>query len=264
MAERVQKILSQWGIASRRKAEKMIAAGRIKINGQTAILGDRVDLATDILHVDGQQVRAAQRPQLAYLLLNKPTGVVSTCNDPQKRPTVIDLLPDNLARGRGIHPVGRLDFASSGALILTNDGELTLGLTHPRYHLPKTYLVQLNRAPRQQDLARWRQGIRLDGRKTLPAQVSLTPEDPSKRTLTIVLTEGRNRQIRRVAQQLGYRVETLHRLAIGSISLDLAGDSQLSAGQHRYLTPAEINFLQNSFELRAIAATARLGGAVNE
>ena len=264
MAERIQKILSQWGIASRRKAEKMIVAGRIKINGHTATLGDRVDLATDILYVDGQQIKPTHRPQLIYLLLHKPKGVVSTCKDPQKRSTVIDLLPSNISRGTGIHPVGRLDFASSGALILTNDGELTLGLTHPRYHLPKTYLVKLNRSPTQKDLAHWRKGVILDGKKTLPARVNVARSDSTGQTLKIVLTEGRNRQIRRVAAQLGYEVKMLHRLAIGSISLDLADSSQLAVGKHRSLTSTEINFLKNSFNLKSIKATARTRSAVNE
>lgn len=263
MAERVQKILSQWGIASRRKAEKMIVAGRIKINGHTATLGDRVDLATDVLHVDGKQIQQAHRPELIYLLLHKPVGVVSTCDDPQNRSTVIDLLPSNISQKTGIHPVGRLDFASSGALILTNDGELTLGLTHPRYHLPKTYLVKLNRSPSQKDLARWRNGVILDGKKTLPANIKLARSDLTGQTLKIVLTEGRNRQIRRVAKQLGYQVETLHRLAIGSISLNLVDGSQLAAGKHRYLTSTEINFLKNSF-IKSIKATAQPGRAVNE
>ena len=263
MTERVQKILSQWGIASRRKAEKMIVAGRVKINGQTATLGDRVNLATDILHVDGQQIQQAHRPKLLYVLLHKPVGVVSTCDDPQKRSTVIDLLPNNMSQGTGIHPVGRLDFASSGALILTNDGELTLGLTHPRYHLSKTYLVKLNRAPTDKDLACWRKGIILDGKKTLPAKVKLIKTDLTGQTLKIVLTEGRNRQIRRVAKQLGYRVEVLHRQAIGSISLDIT-DGQLAVGQHRSLTSTEINFLKSSFNFKSIKATAQPRSAVNE
>ena len=264
MAERVQKILSQWGIASRRKAEKMIVEGRIKINGQTATLGDRVDIATDILHVDGKQIQQFHRPQLLYLLLHKPVGVVSTCDDPQKRSTVIDLLPSNISQGTGIHPVGRLDFASSGALILTNDGELTLGLTHPRYHLPKTYLVKLNRSASQKDLACWRNGVILDGKKTLPASVKLARSDSTGQTLKIVLTEGRNRQIRRVAEQLGYQVEMLHRSAIGSISLNLVNGSQLAVGKHRYLTSTEINFLKNSFNLKSIKATAQPRSAVDE
>jgi pseudouridine synthase len=247
MAERVQKVLSQWGIASRRKAEKMILAGRVNLNGQIAKLGDRVDLTQDILQVDGKAVQQNHRPQLLYLLLHKPVGVVSTCEDPQKRSTVIDLLPEDLRQGTGIHPVGRLDFASSGALILTNDGELTLGLTHPRYHLPKTYLVKLNHSPSRKDLTSWRSGVILEQKKTLPAKIKLVPSDQTGRTLEIVLTEGRNRQIRRVAQQLGYEVNELHRVAIGSITLNTANGLNIPPGHYRHLTSTEINFLQASF-----------------
>ncbi|NJR45092.1 MAG: rRNA pseudouridine synthase [Hyellaceae cyanobacterium CSU_1_1] len=249
MAERVQKVLSQWGIASRRKAEKMIVAGRVSINNQIAKLGDRVDLTQDSLQVDGKEVRQTHRPQLLYLLLHKPVGVVSTCDDPQKRTTVIDLLPKELSQGSGIHPVGRLDFASSGALILTNDGELTLGLTHPRYHLPKTYLVKLNRSLSRKDLTYWRSGIVLDHQKTLPAKINFAESDPTGKTLEIVLTEGRNRQIRRVAQQLGYEVTELHRVAIGSITLNISHGSKLSPSKYRHLQKTELNFLRDSFNL---------------
>lgn len=262
MAERIQKVLSQWGVASRRKAEKMIVAGRVSLNGQPAKLGDRVDLTQDILQVDGKQVQSAHRPQLVYLLLNKPVGVVSTCNDPQKRPTVIDLLESDLKTGKGIHPVGRLDFASSGALILTNDGELTLGLTHPRYHLPKTYVVQLNRSPRKKDLTYWREGVILDDKKTLPATINLAQSDPTGKTLEIVLMEGRNRQIRRVAQQLGYRVIELHRVAIGELTLSTKPGLQLNPGKYRHLKPTEINFLKKSFNLNSIQKTAQSKNAV--
>ena len=250
MGERVQKILSQWGIASRRKAEKMILAGRITINGQIAKLGDRVDLSQDVLHVDGREVRANHRPELLYLLLHKPVNTVSTCKDPQQRQTVIDLLPSSLSANTGIHPVGRLDFASSGALILTNDGKLTLGLTHPRYHLPKTYLVELNRSPTKKDLTCWREGVILDQKKTLPAQIKLVPSDRTGKTLEIILTEGRNRQIRRIARQLGYRVSKLHRQAIGNLTLNIA------AGQYRHLTVSEINFLTKSYNRQSIKTTA--------
>jgi pseudouridine synthase len=248
MAERVQKVLSQWGIASRRKAEKMIVAGRVSINSQIAKLGDRVDLTQDILQVDGKEVRQAHRPQLLYLLLHKPVGVVCTCDDPQKRTTAIDLLPKELSQGSGIHPVGRLDFASSGALILTNDGELTLGLTHPRYHLPKTYLVKLNCSLRRKDLTYWRSGVILDQKKTLPAKINLAKSDPTGKTLEIVLTEGRNRQIRRVAQQLGYEVTELHRVAIGSITLNISHGLKLLPSEYRHLNRTEIKFLKDSFD----------------
>ena len=247
MPERVQKVLSQWGIASRRKAEKMILEGRIQINGKTANLGDKADLAVDTLHVDGKIIQASDRPQFIYLLLNKPTGVVSTCSDPQNRSTVIDLLSQDLKQGTGIHPVGRLDFASSGALILTNDGKLTLSLTHPRYHLPKTYHVELDCSPKRKDLVMWRKGVMLEGKKTLPAKVELIKSDTSKKTISIVLTEGRNRQIRRVAEKLGYRVKKLHRVAIGSISLNSLGKNTLSQGKYRHLQKTEIDFLKNSF-----------------
>ena len=255
MSERVQKVLSQWGIASRRKAEKMIIAGRIQINGQTVKLGDKVDLTTDVLLVDGKVVKTSHRPKQVYLLLNKPVGVVSTCKDPQNRSTVIELLPKNLSQGTGIHPVGRLDYASSGALILTNDGELTLGLTHPRYHLPKTYLVELNRSPLTKDLEHWRNGIVLDGSKTLPAEVNIIESDLTRKTLEIVLTEGKNRQIRRVAQQLGYEVKKLHRKAIGSINLDLAAQGELPAGKYRHLRSTEVNFLKHSFNSKLLNLT---------
>ena len=247
MSERVQKVLSQWGIASRRKAEKMILEGRIQINGQTANLGDKADLTVDILHVDGKQIEVSERPEFIYLLLNKPPGVISTCHDPQNRPTVIDLLSKDLKQGSGIHPVGRLDFASSGALILTNDGKLTLNLTHPRYHLPKTYHVELNRSPTKNDLAKWRKGMMLDGRKTLPAKVRLIKSDRSNRNIEVILMEGRNRQIRRVAEKLGYQVKRLHRVAIGPIALNSSGQNRLALGKYRHLEATEIYFLKNSF-----------------
>ena len=250
MSERVQKVLSQWGIASRRKAEKMILAERVKLNGQTVKLGDKVDLAVDLLEVDGKVIKLDHRPQKIYLLLNKPVGVVSSCHDPQQRTTVLDLLPAHLKTGQGIHPVGRLDFASSGALLLTNDGDLTLGLTHPRYHLPKTYHVWLNERPTAKDLLHWRRGIVLDGQKTLPAKVNIVAQRGQQTLLEIILTEGRNRQIRRIANQLGFKVLQLHRLAIGSITLNSKKNSKnstLSSGSYRHLTIAETKLLKSYF-----------------
>ena len=256
MSERIQKILSQWGIASRRKAEQMIVMGRVRLNGQTAKLGDKVDLAVDKLEIDGKIIQLTNRPSLVYLLLNKPTGVVSTCYDPQKRPIVLDLLPDKLKQGQGIHPVGRLDFASSGALLLTNDGELTLNLTHPRYHLPKTYLVWLNGTPSKGDLACWRKGVLLDNRRTLPAKVRILKHQHQKALLEIIITEGRNRQIRRIAEKLGFKVLELHRIAIGNISLNTCETSELAPGSYRYLTTKEIEFLKNFNSTFKLAAQA--------
>lgn len=249
MPERVQKILSQWGIASRRQAEQMILTGRVKLNGSVVQLGQRADPDLDRLEVDGRAISRANRPAPIYLLLNKPAGVVSTCRDPGDRRTVLDLLPPKLRQGQGIHPVGRLDADSTGALLLTNDGELTLSLIHPRYHLPKTYQVWLAGHPTESDLQRWREGVFLLGKKTLPAQVTAIERQPDKTLLRVILTEGRNRQIRRIAEQLGFRVLRLHRTAIGSIQLDPPHIPMLPSGHYRYLTESEIHFLKNSVNL---------------
>jgi 23S rRNA pseudouridine2605 synthase len=244
MAQRIQKILSQWGIASRRQAEQMILDGRVSLNGNTVHLGDKADVMSDRLEVDGVEVKPSHRPQLVYILLNKPAGVVSTCSDPQNRPTVLDLLPAKLKEGQGIHPVGRLDANSTGALLLTNDGELTLNLTHPRYHLPKTYQVLLNGNPSESVLQKWRQGVILLGKQTLPAKINVIDRRQQQTLLEIVLREGRNRQIRRVAKQLGFEVIELHRVAIGSIQLQSSGQPKLPLGRYRLLTDSEIRYLK--------------------
>lgn len=250
MQERVQKILSEWGIASRRGAEAMISAGRVQCNGTVVKLGQKADPQNDAIAVDGKLIQPANRPKLVYILLYKPAGVVSTCNDPQGRTTVMDLLPP-LHKGQGIHPVGRLDVDSTGALLLTNDGKLTLGLTHPRHSIPKTYHVWVEGHPPESVLELWRQGVILEGRKTRPAQVQLLQRG-SQTLLEIMLKEGRNRQIRRVAQQLGYPVIQLHRTAIGLISLQLPGSTLLPKGHYRYLKDFELHFLQEQINLNAL------------
>ncbi len=250
MDERVQKVLSQWGIASRRQAEQMIQEGRVRLNGVVAQLGQRANPATDRLEVDGVVVHSNHRPNLIYLLLNKPAGVVSTCTDPWGRTTVIDLLPAELAAGQGLHPVGRLDADSTGALLITNDGDLTYLLTHPRHHVPKTYEVWVAGHPSESKLEQWRRGILLDGRKTLPAQVTVLDRSANHQTqLQIVLTEGRKRQIRRVAEQLGHPVLHLHRTAIGPIRLQAPGKMTLPSGNYRLLNNREIGFLKAQIDL---------------
>lgn len=248
MGVRLQKIISQWGIASRRQAEEMIKLERVRVNGVLAHLGQKVNPQTDTITVDGKTVSAQERPVSTYLLINKPTGVVSTCYDPQARPTVLDLLPEDLRSGRGIHPVGRLDANSTGALILTNDGDLTFRLTHPRHNIPKTYRVLVKGHPPEETLQKWREGVFLENRKTRAAQVQLIEKIAGKSCLEIVLKEGRNRQIRRVAQKLGYPVIGLHRTAIGSIQLQLPKKKYLSEGSFRYLTEDEILYLQKQLK----------------
>jgi pseudouridine synthase len=241
MNERVQKVLSQWGIASRRRAETMILEGKVRINGIPVTLGQRVDLNSDRLEVNGKILEGSLRPTLLYILLNKPAGVVSTCSDPQNRSTVLELLPPELQQGKGLHPVGRLDIASTGALLLTNDGDLTLALTHPRYHLPKKYRVWVDGYPPKDVVREWRDGVILDGKRTLPAEVRIIDRQQEKTLLEIVLREGKNRQIRRIAEQLGYPVLSLHRSSIGSIELEA-----LSGGAYRLLNDFEINFLKQA------------------
>jgi pseudouridine synthase len=243
MAARLQKILSQWGIASRRRAEQLILTGRVRVNGEVAKLGQTAEPTTDRIEVDGKLIALQSRPEHVYLLLNKPVGVVSTCYDPQGRPTVLALLPPQLREDEGIHPVGRLDIDSSGALLLTNDGDLTFRLTHPRHSISKTYAVWVQGRPSAATLAAWRNGIDLDGRYTLPAQVDVVKQQTDRTLLKIVLTEGRNRQIRRSAERLTHPVLHLHRTCIGNISID--GDVPQQIGTYRHLQPAELHGLQS-------------------
>ena len=243
MTARLQKILSPWGIASRRRAEQLILAGRVRVNGAVATLGQTAETTTDRIEVDGKLITVQGRPEPVYLLLNKPVGVVSTCSDPQGRPTVLELLPPQLRECEGIHPVGRLDIESSGALLLTNDGELTFQLTHPRHSISKTYLVWVRGQTSNSVLDAWRNGIDLDGKYTLPAQVTTLKYQDDHTLLEVVLTEGRNRQIRRVATQLGHPVADLHRIRIGEISIE--GDRFLASGSHRELRLIELQSLQS-------------------
>lgn len=248
MSERIQKILSQWGVASRRHAEELILQGRVRLNGIVVKLGDKADPSRDRLEVDGKRIEPLDRPKFVYLLLNKPNDVISTCQDQAQRKTVLDLLPPHLREGKGIHPVGRLDRHSTGALLLTNDGELTLRLTHPRYHLPKTYDVWVSGHPTEKQLDQWEQGILLDDKKTLPAKIEIVDYDRTRTCLEITLTEGRNRQIRRIAEEFGFEVLKLHRRAIGDIKLNSPQD-RLVSGQYRSLKPAEISFLKRHVKL---------------
>lgn len=245
MEERLQKIMAQWGIASRRRAEEMILAGRVRLNGQVVSLGQKANPTQDMIEVDGVPIHPRHRPHSIYLLLHKPAGVVCTCVEQKGRVKVLDLLPPDLQVGQGIHPVGRLDAASTGALLLTNNGELTFHLTHPRHCVPKTYQVWVAGDPPESILQKWRQGVILSGRETLPAQVRVLERQGSLTHLEVVLSEGRNRQIRRVAEQLGYPVVRLHRLAIGPIQLNPPSGPSLAAGEYRSLTPQELNLLQN-------------------
>ncbi len=252
MEERLQKIIAKQGIASRRHAEQMILAGRVYLNGQLATLGQKADLAQDQITVDGAELKRSHQPKHLFLLLHKPVQVVTTCNDPQGRRTVIDLLP--LAyRNLGLHPVGRLDAETTGALLLTNDGDLTHALTHPRHHIAKTYRVTVAGQPSPQVLQQWRSGVVLEGRDTLPAQVRIlksVPVSSGTTMLEVILWEGRNRQIRKVAKILGHPVLQLHRAKIGPLSLRDSRGHLLPAGQHRPLSASEIRSLRHIIKIK--------------
>jgi pseudouridine synthase len=240
MAARLQKVLAQRGVASRRQAEDMIRAGRVTVNGQPAQIGTTVDPDWDEIAIDRQPL--ALKPQQQYLLLHKPVGVVCTCADPQGRRTVLDLLPEEWHQGQGLHPIGRLDVDSTGAILITNDGDLTFRLTHPSHGIPKTYSVWVAGHPSAATLEQWRSGIDLEGRPTLPAQVKILSRDRQNSRLQVVLREGRNRQIRKVAELLGHPVLALERTAIGEISLQTPGHF-LRRGHYRPLSAQEQSWL---------------------
>lgn len=235
--ERLQKLIAAAGVCSRRHAEELLRNGRVSVNQRMAQLGDRADPNTDRIAIDGQPLRAKDPPRL--LLLNKPKGIISSCHDPKGRPIVLDLVPGELRRG--LHPVGRLDADSRGALLLTNQGQLTLQLTHPRYSHTKTYRVWVEGRPSAMTLQRWRQGVELDQQRTQPAGVDILRHQDGHTLLEVVLREGRNRQIRRVAELLGHPVLDLQRIAIATVTL-----GSLPEGRWRELNAREWNALTSS------------------
>ena len=233
MEERLQKYLARCGVASRRKAEEMIRTGRIKVNGQTVTaMGFTVIPGEDQVEVDGKIVSPPEQP--VYLLLNKPTGYVTTARDERGRPTVLELVKNIDVR---VYPVGRLDMDTEGLLLLTNDGLLAYKLTHPKHEIEKTYHATVRGIPTRKGLEQLRQGIVLDGRKTAPAKVRILK--PGKETLVeVVIHEGRNRQVRRMFAEIGHPVVSLRRIKLAFLDL-----GELKIGAYRHLTAGEVNRL---------------------
>lgn len=239
---RVQKILAEAGLASRREAERWIQEGRVQVNGRVVSLGERADPGRDSVRVDGRRVRL--RPgEKTYLLLNKPKGYVTTVSDPESRDTVMDLLPESLRRG--VKPVGRLDVQTEGLLLLTDDGDLARLVTHPSSGCRKQYRVKVSGVPTEKSLGRLRRGIPLDGRRTRPCEIALASTTgkagEGNAWLDVTLSEGRTRQIRRMFETLGHPVSKLKRVAIGPIR-----DDRLPPGGYRPLAKAEVESLRRS------------------
>lgn len=240
---RLQKILSQAGIASRRVAEELIVQGRVEVNGHLVTeLGARANPDTDDIRVDGRRLKLGGDRK--YFLMYKPRGVVCTRNDPQQRQTVIDVLSKAGVRGY-FYPVGRLDYDSEGLIILTNDGELAEHVSHPKHELDRAYEARVMGIPDERDLARLARGIVIEGRRTLPAQVRIIRSYPDKAEpqslVEIVIREGRNRQVRKMFEGTGHHVMELRRTRIGPIT-----DRRLRAGQVRELTAAELSALRGA------------------
>jgi pseudouridine synthase len=250
-AVRLQKILSEAGLASRREAETWIREGRVRVNGRVAQLGERADPGRDAIKVDGRRVRPASGAR-TYLLLNKPKGYVTTISDPENRNTVLDLLPENLRRS--VRPVGRLDVQTEGLLLLTDDGDLAARVTHPRSGCGKEYRVKVSGVPTEADLERLRRGIFLDGARTLPCEIERLSTTGGRGAgnswLRVTLRQGRSRQIRRMFETIGHLVSKLKRTAIGPIR-----DERLPAGACRKLHPGELDALRRS--LRPASDTGR-------
>jgi 23S rRNA pseudouridine2605 synthase len=241
-AIRLQKIISTAGVASRRTAESLIVEGRVTVNGDTVReLGSKADPDADDIRVDGRRVKSAGRRR--YILLNKPRGYITTRSDPQRRPTVIDLLTTGGVR-EYVYPVGRLDYDSEGLLLLTSDGELAEKLMHPRHEIGREYHVRVRGVPDERGIERLRKGIALDGERTAPATVEIhkviesTSHGPDA-ILSMVIYEGRNRQVRRMCEAIGHPVSRLKRVRIGPIK-----DDHIRPGEFRDLDADEIAALK--------------------
>ncbi len=231
MEQRLQKIIAEMGIASRRKAEELIAEGRVKVNGKVAVIGMKADLTRDHIKVDGKLLVTPEKK--VYFIFNKPRGVVTSLSDPEGRPTVNDFL-------RGIKerafPVGRLDYDSEGMLILTNDGDFAHAILHPSKKIPKTYLVKVKGVLQEEELEKLRRGIRLDRSVTAPAKVKRLRKTQQNSWIEMTIYEGKKRQIRRMLERVGHPVMRLMRVRIGGLEM---GD--LKPGMLRRITTEEID-----------------------
>ena len=230
---RLQKYLAQCNVASRRAAEQFITDGRVRVNGKVVTeLGTKV-CEGDFVEVDGSPVYAEKKKY--YIMLNKPEGFVTTASDENGRSTVLDLIDDIDAR---LYPVGRLDINTEGLLLLSNDGDFTLKVTHPRHKLDKTYRVIVSGIPNHFEIEKLESGVYIDGKRTAPAKAKLLSADKQNGLIELTIHEGRNRQVRKMMEAIGYKVLYLQRVAIGNIVL-----GNLPLGKWRHLNPNEVKYL---------------------
>ncbi len=234
---RLQKILSEIGVASRRRAEEMIREGRVTVNGRVAMIGEKADPGRDHIKVDGRLV--TRSPSKVYLLVYKPKNVVTTAEDPEGRPTVMDLVKSNSR----LFPVGRLDYDAEGFLLLTNDGELAYRLSHPSFEVPRTYRVKVQGKPTREEVRKLSQGVYLEDGLTAPSRITFLKETDQNSWLEMTLHEGRNRQVKRMWEKMGYSVLKLTRTRLGGLSL-----GKLKPGEYRPLRPAEVEKLKRMTE----------------
>ena len=230
---RLQKFMSECGVASRRKSEELIESGKVRVNGAAASLGDKINLKKDTVTVSGKKI--VKQKEHKYIMLHKPRGFITTMSDEMERKCVAQLISDVPQR---VYPVGRLDRESEGLLLFTNDGEFANALTHPKKHVSKTYRVTVRPGVTDEQLSAITEGIIIDDRKTAPAEVRVVTKEENRVVLEIILYEGRNRQIRKMCEQLDLEVARLKRTAIGSVKLGM-----LKQGDWRDLTEDEVRKL---------------------
>lgn len=236
MEVRLQKFLAEAGVASRRKAEELIVMGKIEVNGKVVTeLGTKIDDKKDEVFYQNQKVSIKQN--MVYIMLHKPEGYVTTVKDQFQRPTVMDLIHNISER---IYPVGRLDYDTSGLLLLTNDGDMTYRLTHPKHNIEKTYEAKLFGTPSEQDRIQFRRGVVIDSRRTEPAKLEILQSGEKYSIVRIVIQEGRNRQVRKMCEAIKHPVAQLKRTGTGSLFL-----RDLPKGKYRNLTQKEIQYLKN-------------------
>jgi len=253
---RIQKVLAEQGVCSRRAAEQLIREGRVKLNGRPVTVGDKMDTLKDLLTVDGQKVYVPKKSEKYYYMMYKPRGYITTTNDERGRKTVMDLIADVPVR---VYPVGRLDKDSEGLLLLTNDGDFANLLTHPSHGVSKLYRVTVRPHATEEQIIALTDGVVLDdGSKTLPAAIHVVTDEPERTVLEMTIREGKNRQIRRMCEAVGLDVIRLRRSALGAVKLGM-----LQPGQYRELTSQEVTALRTAASRGKATATIAKNTAAN-